>query len=254
MTTTSSESLTFYPAYCHKASPTHFSWVKLRASDVHHALTERSGFQSSGVYFYLNHPIQFVCLVGVIIVFEDFYEKRWLFTIDDSSGETIEVMCPKPVTNGGSYSLRSEQQEPNADAANRARVMQELDVGSVVKLKGTISTFRNVRQITLERISIVEDTNAEARFWQERIQLFNDVLSKPWSLSVKQRNALLTRYEEQNARNALQAAKSKEHENRRLAREERHEERIARRYARDEMKRTQGAEEAKRAALAMQCE
>lgn len=38
------DGLTFYPAYCYKASPTHFAWVKLSAVNVHH-LTRRSGYE-----------------------------------------------------------------------------------------------------------------------------------------------------------------------------------------------------------------
>jgi hypothetical protein len=30
------EDLVFYPAFCFKASPTHFTWVKLAGVDVHH--------------------------------------------------------------------------------------------------------------------------------------------------------------------------------------------------------------------------
>lgn len=31
--------LTFYPAFCYKASPTHFAWVKMTAADVHRLKT-----------------------------------------------------------------------------------------------------------------------------------------------------------------------------------------------------------------------
>jgi hypothetical protein len=36
--------LTFYPAFCFKASPTHFAWVKMTAADVHRLRT-RKGFE-----------------------------------------------------------------------------------------------------------------------------------------------------------------------------------------------------------------
>lgn len=35
MGTENNESLTFYPAFCFKASPIHFTWVKIGAADVH---------------------------------------------------------------------------------------------------------------------------------------------------------------------------------------------------------------------------
>jgi hypothetical protein len=43
METSSNESLEFYPAFCFKASPTHFTWVKMGAADVHR-LREFGGF------------------------------------------------------------------------------------------------------------------------------------------------------------------------------------------------------------------
>lgn len=40
--------LDFYPAYCFKESPTHFTWVKMAAVDVHR-LKRRQGFGESAV-------------------------------------------------------------------------------------------------------------------------------------------------------------------------------------------------------------
>ena len=252
MTKPTSNSLTFYPAYCHKASPIHFSWVKLRAFDIHHALTTQPGFDGQNLYFYLNHPVQFVCLVGIIVIFEEFYEKRWLFTLDDSSGETIEIVCPKPLIGHDVGGRRDPVQEPDADVVNRERVMLQVNLGSVVKIKGTISVFRDIRQISLERIGILDDTNAEAEFWQQRAKLFKDVLSKPWLLSIQQQKALLKNFRDRNAQLAIRAAKRREHDAIRAAREGRHEEKIARRYAKEEIQRAHGAQEAKQAAITLQ--
>ena len=103
-------------------------------------VTERPGHarsRSCQCWFYLNHPIQFVCVTGVVVAFDD-YERLWVFTID--------ATCRKP---------------------------------EKVKVKGTISTFRSVRQIALECIEIIPDTNSELRFRTQCTQLFADVLSKP---------------------------------------------------------------------------
>jgi hypothetical protein len=47
------EQLTFYPAFCFKASPTHFAWVKLTASDVHR-LRKRVEFAGPFVFFFVH--------------------------------------------------------------------------------------------------------------------------------------------------------------------------------------------------------
>ena len=38
------DKLVYYPAFCFKASPTHFSWVKMAAADVHR-LGKVKGFE-----------------------------------------------------------------------------------------------------------------------------------------------------------------------------------------------------------------
>lgn len=62
--------LTFYPAFCHKASPTHFAWVKMSAADVHRLKTRR-GFE--GRYFALHCRaitcVEFLFAVVVLIFF-----------------------------------------------------------------------------------------------------------------------------------------------------------------------------------------
>src|SRR4051794_21105059 len=119
--------LSFYPVYCHKASRTYFTWVKLTASDIHHRLRSRPGFVNHNIsyqrqhshsptslLFYLNHPIQFVCVVGIVVGFDD-HERFWLFTVDDSSGATIDVTCRKPENVKGQNEDTSTR--PNSNAA-----------------------------------------------------------------------------------------------------------------------------------------
>ena len=46
MATVDDNGLEFYPAYCFKAAPTHFTWVKMAAADVHRL---RRRFQYGGI-------------------------------------------------------------------------------------------------------------------------------------------------------------------------------------------------------------
>ncbi len=245
--------LTFYPAYCYKASPTYFAWVKLTAFDVHGTLYTRRGFEGQNLYFYLNHPIQFVYLVGVVVSYEDFHEKKWLFIIDDSSGATIEVTCPKPErkAHGNGEEATDEQLKSDAgkvaDEQTRASIIASVDVGSVIKVKGKVGHFRDIRQIHLERIAIIPDTNAELRFWEQRTRLKIELLSKPWVISSKEQNHLLKAAEGRNKNEAVQVLKRKEREAAWQAREKRHTERIAKKYAEEEMKRENAAEIAREA-------
>ena len=260
----------FYPAYCNKASPTYFTWVKLTASDIHRALRSRPGYvnqQQQGqspalLLFYLNHPVQFVCVVGIVVAFDN-HDRFWLFTIDDSSGATIDVTCRKPDKAEEPGELRPIRQNGNdalAQAATgKARnnnddgslqetttsidVLSRIGVGSVVKVKGTISVFRSVRQITLERLEIVPDTSAEVRFWIQRTQLLTDVLSKPWKLSAERQKQLLKEAEGEAEDGKEQAARRVKRLAKERRREKRHAEKIAKAYEAEERQRNRVAEE-----------
>jgi hypothetical protein len=246
--------LTFYPAYCYTASPTYFAWVKLTAVDVHNTLYSRRGFEGQNLYFYLNHPIQFVYLVGVVVSYEDFHEKRWLLIIDDSSGATIEVSCPKPIKKGdenAGHEAANDRAGPDglklAEDQARANTLASIDIGSVIKVKGKITTFRDTRQIQLERIAIVPNTNTEMHFWEQRTKLKAEVLSTPWTLSSKEQSRLLTAAEGQTQAERMQALKRQQREAARQAREDRHALLIARKYEREEVKRALAAETARKA-------
>ena len=54
--------------------------------------------------------------------------------------------------------------------------------GTLAHLKGTVTTFRGVNQLQLERIFPVRDTNAEMRFVDQRSRCLVEVLDVPWRL------------------------------------------------------------------------
>jgi len=162
-----STALNFYPAYCHSASPTSFTWVKLTAQDIHNKLQEREGYQhvfqtghpydrsQPKILFYLNHPIQFVQIVGVVVSYEEFFEKFWLFTIDDSSGATIDVVCKKPriekdqgvhAWDGAATVTKHTNTEEDAEAEKEtfelSRQVEAVSIGLVLQVKGIVTVFR----------------------------------------------------------------------------------------------------------------
>ncbi|KAL8797171.1 MAG: hypothetical protein Q9195_000638 [Heterodermia aff. obscurata] len=188
----------FYGAYCFDLSPTYNAWIKLTAADVH-ALQEREGFewrnsesrregQTASVYFYLNHPIQWVCLVGVVVAF-DVYEHRFIMLLDDSSGANIEVTCGRPQEQNADTKLDAPSTKTIRNAMMGKTTqgntvdLTGVDVGSVIKIKGSIGTFRGTRQIQLERLWIVRTTNEEASAWSKTATFRRKVLSIPWVLA-----------------------------------------------------------------------
>ena len=212
-----SAALIHYPAYCFSLSPTYNTWAKLSIKDVH-ALHERSGFEGQtrsfrtfkacfaviyveilhagqNLYFYLNHPVKWIRLIGVVVAL-DIYPTRWIMVLDDSSGFTLEVTCGRPTpaardmefTAPSVHDLlyRQSATTKGLTATSRKVDLEGIDIGTTVKVKGGIGTFRDQRQLLLERISIIYTTNEEVTAWADNSAFRKDVLENPWVLSVKE--------------------------------------------------------------------
>ncbi|KAI1614952.1 hypothetical protein EDD37DRAFT_401650 [Exophiala viscosa] len=280
--------LTFYPAYSFKASETWSKWVKLTARDIHHTLKPHHKYtditinaarhdptdhrhrrdaapSSSLLLFYLNHPIQFVQVVGVIVVFEQYFEKFWLFTIDDSSGATLDVTCPRPerekkdnanamVVNVPTKPMPQRQPAAPAEPTEEEllqKTVATLDVGVVVQAKGTLSTFRSSRQLTLLRLSVVNDTNHEMALVASRMAFLKSTLSRPWTLSESQLKKLHKEAQGEKEDENKRVSRRKMQQAQRRQREDRHARLISREYEAEEEARRKAADEAKSAGEAL---
>ncbi|KAF8422549.1 telomere regulation protein Stn1-domain-containing protein [Tirmania nivea] len=167
-----SQPLTFYAGSLFHLSPVFATWAKLTAQDVY-SLQTRAGFGGQKIYFYLNHPVRWVRLMGVVVSFEEFEEQgRVLIHLDDGSGKTIQLVYFK--------------QGPSRPSGAQNIDFRGISLHSVVKAKGEISEFRNSRQITLCKIELVKDTNAEAEAWRAATAFKRDILLKPWVISDEQ--------------------------------------------------------------------
>ena len=187
--------------------------------------------------------------------------------LDDSTGSTIEVVCDKPVPSSLAeqasgpllhmgLQAQTETRKPAPSIGERilaegeagpthlaAATRAALDItplvhGAVAKLRGTITRFRGMFQLHLERYTIVPDTNAEVRFWEERTRFLVDVLCVPWVLSDEEVQRLKRECEEEEKHQVKKRVfKDKQAESlkRKAAeREEKDRLRIERRYAREE--------------------
>lgn len=228
---TSSPTLTYYPAYCYSASPTWFKWVKLTCHDFHYTLhtgpsatTTRTTYTSAGgsgpnainntVHFYLNHPIQYIQLVGIVVAIED-YETFSLFTLDDSSGATVDVVLRKPkppppvakvpLTLPAPQQRQQQQQQQDhrttpsdADLTEEAiqtaallTLIPTLVIGTPLLAKGTPTTFRNTRQLHPLRLTVLPNTTSELRLVASRTAFYTITLSTPWVVEPAKQRTLL---------------------------------------------------------------
>ncbi|OQE47417.1 hypothetical protein PENCOP_c001G07998 [Penicillium coprophilum] len=261
MATFNNENLVFHPAFCFKASPTHFTWVKMGAADVHR-LRRSSNFVGQNIFFYNNHPIQFVSLVGVIVARTDF-PWHTILTLDDSSGATIDIAVlkktePKPSTTSQQVPATDPEQPewssfsltaPTATSLTQTKHLtskdrDEIDIsalqpGALVRVKGTLSTFRSQMQLNLERFWIVRDTNTEMQFLDTRLRFLIEVLSVPWVLTDEEIETLRADAERYDERTLEDKRRAERVARKKVEREERHAKAIARRYEREEYEREQ---------------
>ncbi|KAL8970537.1 MAG: hypothetical protein Q9183_001471 [Haloplaca sp. 2 TL-2023] len=123
-------------------------------------------------------------------------------TFDDSSGLTIEIFCRKEVKNKPSTLDTTVDHHGNITLNGKLHPhddhllcttnegfqvnLKDIDVGSVVKIKGGVSEFRGEKQITLERITPVRTTNEEATAWAQNATFYKSILSKPWIVTQSQ--------------------------------------------------------------------
>ncbi|POR35214.1 Protein stn1 [Tolypocladium paradoxum] len=152
-----------YPRYCFHLSPTDNAWCLLRTSEIHH-LEQHAGFEGENFYFYKNLPIKWVRIVGVVVEINEYRNEasesgRRVYIVDDSSGACIEALVCTPTA-----------------------LYQEIDVGSVVDVKGRLSAFRDEKQIKIEKMGSVQSTAEELALWEKRAKFRREVLDRPWVL------------------------------------------------------------------------
>lgn len=195
--------LPLYPQHCFKLSPTVNTYPHLRASDIA-ALTTHAGFHGQDVFFHLNHPIQWVRIAGVVVAVDE-YPGRRIYTVDDSSGVCIECLVDVPRTDAAltaavgkpaqAVSAKVDPKHTRKGGEEAAKVVEkapkrvvpeEVDVGTVVDMKGGLSVFRGNKQIKILKATVLRSTEQEVAFW-EKIQKFRrEVLDKPWTLTDKE--------------------------------------------------------------------
>jgi hypothetical protein len=164
-----------------------------------------------GILFYLNHPIQFVSVVAPVISIDEIRGRYVLLTIDDGSGATMVVKVRQVERSVDSHSNTTVLNVNVFSTLDRYWLEidnEPIDVGSVIKAKCTIESFRGERQLLLQRASVVKTTKEEAEDWLDAARWKLDTLSKPWKLTDQELDTL-EREERARAARAAEEARSK---------------------------------------------
>jgi len=241
-----------YPKRYWDASPTWKQWNSITAADLH-ALRFERGFEGQSIYFHLNHPIQYVRVVGVLVELELIANKYVLLSLDDGSGARLtvkldvrsnakddDVVCPSNTT------VDNVDVHVNLGFVTLQIGGKAIDVGTIIKAKGVISTFRDVRQLELKLVAVVHDTNAEAACWVDTARWKRDVLSRPWELTEAQRGEVDAGIRREQQREQDDARR----ERKQAARHARYADKKRRQEEKDEVKRRAREQEYNEGALA----
>jgi hypothetical protein len=121
-------------------------------------------------------------VTGVVVAIDEF-EKRTILYLDDGSGEGIDIVYDRPPPLP-----KSADTDPSTSTPPPPTIpdVSLIDVGSVIRAKGTISLFRNTRQICLKRVHILPDTMSEVRVWRGITKFRTEVLMRPWELDEEE--------------------------------------------------------------------
>lgn len=139
------------------------------------------------VYLHLNHPIKWVRISGVVVAVDE-WERRRVYTIDDGSGATIQcVVHMAPGAPPGAVRATTAKPDKAADEPRPLAVIDApIDVGHVLDIKGSVTTFRDARNVRAEKIAHLRSTEQEVLFWEKVARLRREVLSKPWVLDRRE--------------------------------------------------------------------
>lgn len=248
--------LKFYHSSCHISSPTYRQWVPLSAFDIHHKLTRPvhsgSGRSATQPYYFLNHPIRFVCVAGVVVGVSEVFVGRWVLDLDDSSGAGLKVVVDLqwPRSEVGEQ-LAQDRGTSKAEADKKGEAeplidrVKKLGVGDVVRINGTIETFRGTRQVLVETLAVLKETNEEVRFWEARRKVKIRVLMRPWVLGEDEVKKLRKEEDERVAAERQAGERQREWEREREQWDERLRLKIERNWERDEALRKEAAEVAR---------
>ena len=112
-----------------------------------------------------------------------------------------------------------------------------IDIGTVLKAKGTITSYNDVYQVQLERAFLIQTTDEELRVWDDYTSFVNKTLSKPWVLD-KPKLRELEREHRQTARKAeVERERRRQEDQRREQRRCEKREMMRKREEREEMAR-----------------
>ncbi|KAF5879520.1 uncharacterized protein Bfra_006728 [Botrytis fragariae] len=165
------------PPYLYELSPTIHKWCALRCADIVSLTTRGVYFEDKLIHHYLNHPIRYIKLIGLIVSIDTFARRR-VYTIDDSSGNALHSYLSLP---------RELLQIPillPAPVHHHPQIpWNDISECKVVRILGIIGSYMQVPQLQIVKMGIVGSTDVERKWWDECRELKDPergILGREW--------------------------------------------------------------------------
>ncbi|CZT24965.1 uncharacterized protein RCC_10694 [Ramularia collo-cygni] len=236
--------------YFDHLSPTWFQWNKLTAHDLLHHVHSVPDFAGRDVWFWLNHPLQFFQIMGLVVQIDSVADGRYTFlTIDDGSGVNMEAKIERrPAWRDEEPEWKENSQVEDVDVFVNLGLPvvllhgKQVEVGEVMLVKGTLTTFRHEKQLVVKRMRRMKDTNEEVVWWGRMADWKRTVLSTPWVITEAEKASVDQRLKREGHESNKVVKRDSRRAERRREWEERH-------SAKEEIKRSLQEEKMNRHAL-----
>lgn len=169
--------------YC-GLDPLFNSCLKLCICDV---LSMKEHDSHLGVYCYGSHLVVTVHIMGVIVK-KDIRDKIILYAVDDGTG-VITCSCWKTPYGDRDLDALSQLSERISAKSlhskltelqkSRQEVADGFDLGTLLRIRGSVSTYGGQREIKAFQCAAVEDPNEETHRMQETLRLYQQFYDCP---------------------------------------------------------------------------
>lgn len=205
-TSTSASTLApLLPLNLYHLSPTIQKWCALRCADIATLKTRGVYYENKPIHHYLNHPIRYIKLIGLVASIDDFLRCR-VYTIDDSSGVCIECVAllppPPPPSKPSSSTTTTtiststanppttQIQAPSEPSVNQPQIPWDtISECKIVRILGVMGTYMTMPRLQIVKMGVVESTDVERKWWDECAGLKDPsmgILGMEWVVSEEE--------------------------------------------------------------------
>ncbi|KAF7874949.1 hypothetical protein EAF04_002123 [Stromatinia cepivora] len=180
------------PLNLYHLSPTIQKWCALRCADIATLDTRGVYYENKPIHHYLNHPIRYIKLLGLVVSIDDFARRR-VYTIDDSSGVCMECVAflPPPPSGPSSTSTSSSTSIlPTEPSITHPQIAWDtISECKIVRILGVMGKYMTMPQLQIVKMGVVESTDVERKWWDECAGLkdpSSGILGREWVVSEEE--------------------------------------------------------------------